>query len=73
VVHVAEQPSAGVVLASSHCSVPSIVPLPQLCPWHVPPEHVTPVLHFLPHAPQLLTSVCEFVSQPFDTVPSQFK
>src|SRR5262245_46334411 len=32
VAHMAEQPSAGVVLPSSHCSPASTIPLPHTCP-----------------------------------------
>jgi hypothetical protein len=35
--------------------------------WHVPPEHVWPAAHGVPHAPQCAASVCRFTQWPLQS------
>jgi hypothetical protein len=65
-----------VFVSQPFAALPSQLPKPELHDpsWQTPPEQVAPAFakaHTLPHAPQLLTSVFRFASQPFDELPSQ--
>src|SRR3569623_677516 len=56
--HAPSQPSRFVRLPTSHCALPSTMPLPQLAPlgWHVPAAHMPPVPHAVPSCDESATA-----------------